>query len=496
MDLSKTVVIVYGCSSTVAYIMKRGKRFVSCIEDGCLKSTVSYHNSKVHVGCNQISCRKNEIVLHSTKQLLGISYQEYSKSKLATYDFGCAVECNFDNKPCFRLDDSVTLTSEDIASIIIGRACETAMKFLPELENVVVTVPASFSRKQKEALVSAITMAGYRCSMTISEPAAAVIYYASTKNISPSMYCVLDLGACSSKISIVNYGKEGIEVLKTTECTFLCGDAVISKVLLWLQNELVKRGVDSYENLTKERYPQMLSRCEEMIRELSYMEESFFDPRILSKSVPSFPLSQSTLKELLHDDSTFLLQQIDLMRKSPSEKYISTVLVVGSLAQSQVIQELLEPSFQFPSSASCIADGCITYLNSLTSSQPYTILRRLDYDVGIGVSGNNVRVLMERGSLIPYKKQIMIQTDKESDVVQTGIFVRDCERDDWALAEMLIFYVDNLYWIDSKLKLLLEVNEFGVARIAVTDSLGKIIFNKDLLSVLCCCVCSTSSEIY
>lgn len=131
MDLSKTVVIAYGCSTTVAYIMKGKGCPVSFDEEGYLKSTVSYRDGKLSVGGSRFSTKKNEIVLHSTKELLGISYPEYNQSGMAGHDFGCNVECNFDNKPCFRLNDSIALTSEDIASMIIGRACEKAMNFLP-----------------------------------------------------------------------------------------------------------------------------------------------------------------------------------------------------------------------------------------------------------------------------------------------------------------------------------------------------------------------------
>lgn len=493
MDLSKTVVIAYGCSTTVAYIMKGKGCPISFDEEGYLKSTVSYRNGKLSVGGSRFSTKKNEIVLHSTKELLGISYPEYNQSTMAVYDFGCDVECNFDNKPCFRLNDSITFTSEDIASMIIGCACEKATNYLPGLSNVVVTIPSSYSRKQKEELKSAITKAGYRCSMMVPEPSAAVVYFASTMNLPQSTYCVLDLGANSSRISLVIYGKRGIEVLTTSDCGFLCGEVVFSRVLHWLQKELVSRGVDSYMNLTGKKYPQLLSRCEEMVKELCEMEESFFDPRILSKPASSFSLSQTTLKQLLRDDCGSLLQQVRAVCNSLPGLSVQTVLVVGAMAKSFVIQELLGNafSFKYPLSSYCVADGCMTYLRSFASSRPYTLVRRLACDVGIGVSGNSVQLLMKRGTPIPCKVEVAMQRDEESSVVQTGVFVRDRE---WELAEMLIFPVEDLYYSDGRLELVLEVDVFGMARVSVTDCFDTVIFSKNLFSVLCCRVCSQTQK--
>ena len=493
MDLSKTVVIAYGCSTTVAYIMKGKGCPVSFDEEGYLKSTVSYRDGKLSVGGSRFSTKKNEIVLHSTKELLGISYPEYNQSGMAGHDFGCNVECNFDNKPCFRLNDSIALTSEDIASMIIGRACEKAMNFLPGLSSVVVTIPPNYSRKQKEELKSAITKAGYRCSMMVPEPSAAVVYFASTMNIPQSTYCVLDLGASSSRISLVIYSKRGIEVLTTSECGFLCGEVVFSRVLQWLQKELVDRGVDSYMNLTGKKYPQLLSRCEEMVKELCEMEESFFDPRILNKPAPSFSLSQTTLKQLLKDDCVSLLQQVGAVCNALRGLSVQTVLVVGAMAKSYVIQELLGNSFSFkyPLSSYCVADGCMTYLSSFASSHPYTIVRRLACDVGIGVSGKSVQPLLTRGTPIPCKVEVTIQRDEESSVVQTGVFVRD---GDWELAEVLMFPVEELYYSDGRLELVMEVDAFGMARVSVTDCLDTVIFSKNLFSVLCCCVCSKTQK--
>ena len=111
--------------------------------------------------------------------------------------------------------------------------------------------------------------------------------------------------------------------------------------------------------------------------------------------------------------------------------------------------------------------------------------------MGIGVSGKSVQPLLTRGTPIPCKVEVTIQRDEESSVVQTGVFVRD---GDWELAEVLMFPVEELYYSDGRLELVLEVDAFGMARVSVTDCLDTVIFSKNLFSVLCCCVCSKTQK--
>ena len=231
MDLTKTVVIDYGASNTVAYVMKKEESLIQFNGETELRSTLRYQNGRFMVGVPPGVARGNAIVLHSTKLLLGMTYDEYLESDLVNADFGCEIVCGMDNQPCFKLTDDLLLTSEDVAFHIIRHVCEKAMEILPSLSDVVLTIPGDYSLEQKECLKNAVARAGFRCVLLMNEVAAATYYYLSTQHLSFSSYLLLDLGSHSTGYSIVRYSEAGIDVIETRRCAYLCGGSNNVRIL-------------------------------------------------------------------------------------------------------------------------------------------------------------------------------------------------------------------------------------------------------------------------
>ena len=98
------------------------------------------------------------------------------------------------------------LYPEDISALLLFELKQQAQKFLgiENIQDVVITVPAYFNDKQREATMKAASLVGLNCIRLINEPTAAALSYAIIKNFdSRRLVLVFDLGGGTFDVSIV-----------------------------------------------------------------------------------------------------------------------------------------------------------------------------------------------------------------------------------------------------------------------------------------------------
>ena len=126
-------------------------------------------------------------------------------------------------------DERVTLGSEsytpqEISAIILRTLKERAEKQLGEpVRKAVITVPAFFNEKQREATREAGELAGLEVARIINEPTAASLTYPSDPE-KRELLAVYDLGGGTFDVSIVQIEQGVVEVLSSHGDTHLGGD--------------------------------------------------------------------------------------------------------------------------------------------------------------------------------------------------------------------------------------------------------------------------------
>ena len=128
-----------------------------------------------------------------------------------------------------------TFTPQEVSSLIIKKIKETAQKEMGiEYKRCVVTVPAYFNEKQRDATTEAVKLAGLEVLRVINEPTAAAISYGADRD-EDILYGVYDLGGGTFDISIIENSEGLIEVLSTTGDNHLGGDDFDKKLatLIW-----------------------------------------------------------------------------------------------------------------------------------------------------------------------------------------------------------------------------------------------------------------------
>src|SRR5438132_12536189 len=108
----------------------------------------------------------------------------------------------------------------------------------------VVTVPAYFNDKQRQATKDAGRIAGLEILRIINEPTAAALAYGFGRDVNQRIV-VYDLGGGTFDVSILEIGKDVFEVLSTAGDTYLGGDDFDDRIMTWLAEDFLKKqGID------------------------------------------------------------------------------------------------------------------------------------------------------------------------------------------------------------------------------------------------------------
>ena len=111
-------------------------------------------------------------------------------------------------------------TPEQVSAMILQKIKRDAEDYLGEdLERAVITVPAYFSDRQRQATKDAGEIAGFEVERIINEPTAAAMAYG-LDDESEQTVLVYDLGGGTFDVSILQLGGGVYEVVATTSSNF------------------------------------------------------------------------------------------------------------------------------------------------------------------------------------------------------------------------------------------------------------------------------------
>jgi len=145
-----------------------------------------------------------------------------------------------------------TVTPDEISSLILKKLIVEASQYMnqrmPHLNNTsivsraVITVPAYFSRSQREATERAGRLAGLQKVRLLREPEAAALAYGLDLT-EQQLVLVFDLGGGTLDVSVLDVGNGFVEVIATNGDSHLGGDDFDYVIMDWLvdQFELVSR---------------------------------------------------------------------------------------------------------------------------------------------------------------------------------------------------------------------------------------------------------------
>ena len=327
-----------------------------------------------------------------------------------------------------------SFTPTELSSLILKSLQEDASNFLnTDITRAVISVPAYFNNKQREATIQAGELAGLTVEGIINEPTAAAIAFGLHEKPEDTTFMVLDLGGGTFDISIMEYYDQILEVQATAGDNYLGGED-FTKVLIDLylnKHNLV------YEKLSLQDREILYTVMENAKKELSEKESITIEP-LLSVSEAS-SISQSDYfqasTELLNRIKSIITQAILDSKLNVAE--IEDLILVGGSARLKLFRELTMRLFKRIPSAQIDPDLAIAMGASIQAGLKAKNKELADVvltDVSPYTFGTNIvnpndgekdlySPIIERNTVIPVSRSSnYIPTNKEQELMLFKIY--------------------------------------------------------------------------
>jgi molecular chaperone DnaK len=329
--------------------------------------------------------------------------------------------------------DGEAYTPEQVSAMILQKIKRDAEEYLgDEIERAVITVPAYFSDRQRQATKDAGEIAGFEVERIVNEPTAAAMAYG-LDDESDQTVLVYDLGGGTFDVSILDLGGGVYEVKATNGDNDLGGDDWDEAIIDYLADEFeAEHGIDLRDD--RQALQRLEDAAEEAKIELSSRKETTITLPFIA-TTDSGPLD---LEEKL-TRAKFESLTSDLIERTvePTEQALAdaeydksdideVILVGGSTRMPQVQAQVEEMTGQEPKKNvnpdEAVALGAAIQGGVLGDDvDDIVLLDVTPLSLGIEVKGGLFERLIDKNTTIPTDESKIFTTAADN---QTSVNVR------------------------------------------------------------------------
>jgi len=380
--------------------------------------------------------------------------------------------------------DGEEYTPEKISALILQKIKQDAETYLgDEVEKAVITVPAYFNDKQRQATKDAGNIAGFEVERIINEPTAAAMAYGLDDD-SDQTVLVFDLGGGTFDVSVLELGGGVYEVVATNGDNDLGGDDWDEELMQWLADNFEEeRGIDLRND--RQALQRVRDAAEEAKIELSSRQETEVNlPFIASTDEGPIHLEQTvtrdTFEELTEDlsERTVTPTKKALSAAGYSEGDIDEVILVGGSTRMPLIQETvadmtgMEPQMnvnpdEAASMGAAIQGGVLD-----GSVDDIVLLDVTPLSLGVEVKGGLFERIIESNTTIPTSESKVFTTaEDEQTQVQIRVFQgeREIAEDNELLGEFKLQGIPPAPAGTPKIEVSFQIDESGIVHVAAED---------------------------
>ena len=412
--MSIAIGIDLGTTNTVCAIMDGETPTIISNQEGkrITPSIVGFKKGKRIIGsaAKRLLELNPQTTIHSIKRYLGRRYEEASMDfQLVNYTIMAAA-----NGDCIIDVQGEKYTPQEISALILRDIKQSAEAFLGEtVTEAVITVPAYFNDRQRQATKDAGTLAGLDILRVINEPTAAALAYTynkkGTKNIA-----VYDFGGGTFDISILQIDGDLAQVLSTCGDNALGGNDIDHEISLWLKSKIKEKyNVDlSSDLVASQRIREAAERAKIDLSAAQYAQINL--PFLfVDANGPQNVQEQLTREEFDQRIAPYIKRTIDKCAQAIKEANLSVediqeVVLVGGSSRIIAAQTALKEFFPCRMSKNLnpdevVALGAAIQAASLTgeASKAITLLDVTAFSLGIEVAGGKFAPLIHKNSTIP-----------------------------------------------------------------------------------------------
>ena len=331
-----------------------------------------------------------------------------------------------------EIDDD-EYTPEQISAMILQKIKRDAEEYLgDDVEKAVITVPAYFNDRQRQATKDAGEIAGFEVERIVNEPTAASMAYG-LDDESDQTVLVFDLGGGTFDVSVLDLGGGVYEVVATNGDNGLGGDDWDGAIIDHLAEEFKSdHGVDLRED--RQALQRLKDAAEEAKVELSSRKETDINlPFITATDSGPIHLETSLTRAKFESLTGALLERT----VEPTEQALSdagyskddideVILVGGSTRMPQVQEKVEELVGQEPKKNvnpdEAVALGAAIQGGVLGGEvDDIVLLDVTPLSLGVEVKGGLFERLIEKNTTIPTEESKIFTTAADN---QTSVQVR------------------------------------------------------------------------
>ncbi len=357
-----------------------------------------------------------ENTVYESKRFIGRKYEEVKdEAKRVSYK----VVADDKGDAAFDVPNAgKVVRPEEVGAHVLRKLKEAAEAYLGEkITKAVITVPAYFNERQRQATKDAGKIAGLEVLRILNEPTAAALAYGLDKK-SDVKILVYDFGGGTFDVSILEGGEGVIEVKATSGDTHLGGANIDERIMEWLIEEFKKEtGIDLKSDKTA--LQRLKEAAEQAKKELSFKLETEINlPFITIDPSNNQPLhlqkklTRARLEEMIKDliDRTMDIVKKALEDAKLSPQDIDDVVLVGGSTRIPLVQQKIKEFFgkephKGVNPDEVVAVGAAIQAGVLSGEVKEILLVDVTpLSLGVETYGGVMTTLIPRNTPIPYKK--------------------------------------------------------------------------------------------
>ena len=306
---------------------------------------------------------------------------------------------------------------QEISAMILRKLKQDAEAYLGEaVTKAVITVPAYFNDRQRQATKDAGQIAGLDVVRIINEPTAASLAYGLDKQEMETIL-VFDLGGGTFDVSILEVGEGVVEVKSTNGDTHLGGDDWDQRIVGWVAEEYQReRGIDLRGD--RQALQRLKEGAEKAKIELSSLMETEINLPFITADATGpkhlqIKFTRSKFEQLTEDlvERCRVPFQRALKDAKLSANQIDEVVLVGGATRMPMIQDLVrnlsggkEPH-KGVNPDEVVAIGAAIQAGVLAGEvKDVLLLDVTPLTLGVETLGGVMTPLIERNTTIPIEK--------------------------------------------------------------------------------------------